>query len=105
MTKQDYELLGRYEMHFVRAMESSYCRYIPLSDMKRMVEIYKQTSPNAHYNIACAKCKLNLLKDVGRLYFAEKEKRTNKKHGSKREKQAKSCAKRDGLGVGERTTA
>lgn len=78
MTKEDFNYLSKFEIHFARAIESGYCRYIATDDMKRIAEIY-QALTSAHVNIVCPKCKLALLRDIGRLYYAEKTRREEKK--------------------------
>lgn len=110
MTDLDFDFLAQYEAHYKRAIESSYCRYIPLPDLKRMADIYRSIYASVRFNMACAKCKLQLLKDVGELYYTEKERREQlkkKKYGEtrKRKEQTESKAEGDVLGVGEGATA
>lgn len=78
MTTDDYNYLAKFEIHFARAIESGYCRYIATADMKRIAEIY-QALTSAHVNIVCPKCKLALLRDIGRLYYAERARREERK--------------------------
>lgn len=78
MTQDDYNYLAKFEIHFARAIESGYCRYIATADMKRIAEIY-QALTSTHVNIVCPKCKLALLRDIGRLYYAERARREEKK--------------------------
>lgn len=78
MTTDDFNYLAKFEIHFARAIESGYCRYIATADMKRIAEIY-QALTSARVNIVCPKCKLALLRDVGRLYYAEKTRREEEK--------------------------
>lgn len=86
MTTDDFNYLAKFEIHFARAIESGYCRYIATADMKRIADIY-QALTSAHVNIVCPKCKLALLRDIGRLYYAERARREEKK--VKREKAKK----------------
>lgn len=87
MTNDDFNYLAKFELHFARAIESGYCRYIATTELKRIADIY-QSITSARVNIVCPKCKLALLRDVGRLYYAEKQRREGEKK-SKRVKREK----------------
>lgn len=88
MTTEQYTFLQTMESHLLRALESNYCRYIPQRDMMHIADILKEHNPSGHTNIVCPKCKLSVLKEVARLYLAEREVRIKKakKNGNKTKK-------------------
>lgn len=97
MTTEQYTFLQTMEPHLLRALKSNYCRYIPQRDMMQIANILKAHNPSAHTNIVCPKCKLSVLKEVARLYLAERELRTKKvkKNGNKTKKNVQRAEPQD----------
>lgn len=86
MTTEQFTFLQSLELHLLRALESSYCRYVPQRDMQRIVDILKEYNPSLRVNLSCSRCKLSLLRDAAKLYIAERDRRAanNKKSYGKR---------------------
>lgn len=72
--KNDLEILSKYESWFRTAVNCDYIRALWESDFKILVPIYeKWTGRNPKLNNTCGKCKLNFMKEFGKLYFKNKE--------------------------------
>lgn len=75
-TDEQFAELAKYEDHFRTATQGNWARNIPLPEAKRIRAIYEEASKTRFpLNMACATCRLNLLKRAGKLYFADKEAR------------------------------
>ena len=86
MTTEQFTFLQSFELHLRRALESSYCRYVPQRDMQRIADIIKEHNPSVRINLSCSRCKLSLLRDAARLYIDERDRlaANNKKNHGKR---------------------
>lgn len=74
LTKEQIKELEPYERHFTTAVRSQFVRYPGMAALTKMHEIYKGIVPNApRLNAGCATCAYNLVRDLGNIYFADKE--------------------------------
>lgn len=75
-TDEQFAELSKYEDHFRTAIQGNWARNIPLPEAKRIRAIYEAAGKTRFpLNMACATCRLNLLKRAGKLYFADKDER------------------------------
>ena len=76
MTEEQYNALAPYEQNFKTALECQYSRYPGADGVDTMFRIWKEiTNTRMNLNRTCSVCILNLVKNLGRLYFAEKTRR------------------------------
>lgn len=74
LTQEQIKELEPYERHFTTAVRSQFVRYPGMAALTKMHDIYKGIVPNApRLNTGCATCAYNLVKDLGTIYFADKE--------------------------------
>lgn len=72
--KNDLQILSKYESWFYSAVHCDYIRALWDNDMKVLIQIYeKWTGKKSNVNKSCGKCKLNFMKEFGKLYFKNKE--------------------------------
>lgn len=73
-TKEEYKWLSQYEEHFHTALFADWARGIGSTATAQMTEIYNRATGNTRRtNAGCGVCVLSLLKDAGRLWYADKE--------------------------------
>lgn len=71
--KSDYIKLSYLENKFRTAIDSRFCTGLIKNDLDACAEIYRETlGRNASLN--CSSCVLQMMTQVGRLYFGYKEK-------------------------------
>ena len=78
MTFNDEQMavLAKYEQNFETATKTNWSRYPGRDALEEILATLKDaTGDRRRLNAACGVCYLNLLKDTGRLYFADKEAR------------------------------
>ena len=76
MTEEQYNALAPYEPNFKTALECNYSRYPGQEGVTTMFNIYRDlTHTRMNLNRSCSVCILNLVKSLGKLYFAEKTRR------------------------------
>lgn len=76
MTDEQYNALAPFEPNFKTALEVNYSRYPGAAAIDTMFNIHRAlTNSRLSLNRSCSVCILNLVKSVGRLYFAEKARR------------------------------
>lgn len=76
MTDEQFAALAPYEQNFETALKVNYSRYPGMAAIDMMFRIYRDlTKSRININRSCSVCVLNLVKNVGKLYFAEKERR------------------------------
>ena len=76
MTDDQFAALTPYEHHFETALKANYSRYPGVPAIDTMFRIFRElTGSRIYLNRSCSACVLNLVKNVGKLYFAEKERR------------------------------
>lgn len=74
LTEEEYMALVPFEKHMETALRAGWSRNPGLSALDTMQRIYNRVSKSAlKINKGCGVCILNLLKDVGRIYFADKK--------------------------------
>lgn len=74
LTEEEFRALEPYEKHMETALRAGWSRNPGLSALDTMQRIYNRVSKSAlKINKGCGVCILNLLKDVGRIYFADKK--------------------------------
>ena len=76
MTDEQFNTLAQYEPNFKTALECNYSRYPGQEGVTTMFNIYRDlTHTRMNLNRSCSDCILNLVKSLGKLYFAEKTRR------------------------------
>ena len=76
MTEEQFDTLAQYEPNFESALKANYSRYPGREGVDTMFRIYREiTNTRMNLNRTCSVCILNLVKNLGRLYFAEKTRR------------------------------
>lgn len=74
LTEEEYMALEPFEKHMETALRAGWSRNPGVSALDTMQRIYNRVSKSAlKINKGCGVCILNLLKDVGRIYFADKK--------------------------------
>ena len=77
------------------AVNSSWARHPGRDNLARMTDIYNAaTGQHRRTNASCQHCEVSFLKDIGRLYFAEKEARANAVQEEPKKKPAKKTTKK-----------
>lgn len=73
LTKEQLEALAPYEPYFETAIRSRWSRYPGTEAMRLIHRIYTDaTGAKVRLNTVCGACRLRLLRDTGKLYFADK---------------------------------
>lgn len=73
-TKAEYTELSQWETYLARMRDSGNCPKPPRSALERMKTILKAHFPlYPNKDTGCARCIMELLTDVGRHYFADKQ--------------------------------
>lgn len=76
MTEEQFDTLAQYEPNFESALKANYSRYPGQEGVTTMFNIYRDlTHTRMNLNRSCSVCILNLVKSLGKLYFAEKTRR------------------------------
>lgn len=70
--ENDYEKVKGYEPKFRTAIDSRYVSGLIQDDLKVIAEVYQQTL-NRRASLNCGACVLQMMTQVGRLYFTYKE--------------------------------
>lgn len=82
-TEEQMKELSVWEPNMRTAVRSNWARGIGSTAARRMNEIYNAaTGAKGTVNASCAGCMLNLLRDVGRLYFAQKDAKESEKESA-----------------------
>lgn len=77
LTEEEFKALEPYEKNMGTAVRASWASNPGSSALDLMQTVYGRVSGTAKkINKGCGTCILNLLKDVGRIYFADKEEKT-----------------------------
>lgn len=81
LTTNQYEALAPYEAYFKTAVNSNWARHPGQTALEAIHSVYTQvTKEPRRLNGSCQSCILNLLKDMGTIYLADKEEIINKKN-------------------------
>ena len=76
LTEEEFKALEPYEKNMGTAVRASWASNPGSSALDLMQTVYGRVSGTAKkINKGCGTCILNLLKDIGRIYFADKEER------------------------------
>lgn len=76
-TEEQFKTLSKYEEHFNTAVNADWSRYPGSVALDEIHSIYCfVTGDTRRNNKSCSHCILNLLKDCGKLYFQDKEERS-----------------------------
>lgn len=79
LSNEQMESLAPYERHFKTAIEAGWSRHPGSSALDLMNDIYTQvTGIRQRLNRGCSSCIMNLIKDVGAIYFADLKERAYK---------------------------
>lgn len=79
LTKEQFEALQPYEQHFETAVNARWSRFPGSSALDLMNSIRtKVTGMEKRLNKSCSTCILGLLREMGTIYFADKEEMTAK---------------------------
>lgn len=87
-TKDDYDLVKKYEKDFTRAIESRYCTGLLKEELEVVSKVYIATL-NRQANLSCGGCVLQMMTSVGRLYFAYKKEAAAAEEELKKEKKTR----------------
>lgn len=73
LTKEQIEALAPYEVMFRTAVNASWCSYPGQAGIDKMLSIWNSITGSPYpYKRGCGNCLLNLVRDMGNLYFAAK---------------------------------
>ena len=73
---EQFQTLAKYEGYFTDAVRANWCRYPGHAALVTVHAILKDaTGDRRRLNTSCGVCTLNLMRDAGRLYFADKDAR------------------------------
>lgn len=79
MTDEQYKELTEYETQLRSAAYSNFCRFITIERKKRLSELYAAIfNKKSNMMNGCGTCALREMKEMGLLYFKEKEIRDRK---------------------------
>lgn len=74
LTQKQMAYLSKFESNMQTAVRSNWTSPLSASDLQGVADIFNEvTGQNRRANANCASCILELLTDVGRIYFAQKE--------------------------------
>ena len=100
--QKDLEILAKYEPWFHSAVYSDYMRALWKSDFDILIPIYeKWTGAKAKGNMTCPKCKLNFIRELGKLYYKNKEyeKQSKQTEGESHSEERESIRQTDPTGT------
>lgn len=73
LTPEQLETLAPMERYFKQAVEASWCSYPGQENIKTMLRTWEDlTGTQYPYKPGCSHCLMNLVRDMGTLYFAAK---------------------------------
>lgn len=74
LTKEQMDFLKPYEGRMETATKSNWASAVSQTELEGITQILNQvTGGNRRANANCASCILEILTDIGRIYFAQKE--------------------------------
>ena len=73
LTQEQMTYLSRFEGNMLTAVRSNWTSPLSASDLQMVADIYNKVTGQSRRANACASCILELLTDMGRIYFAQKE--------------------------------
>ena len=73
-TKEQLEFLSVYEDRFHTAIHLNYYRNVTNAALNKIANVYDEaTGTKTNRNFGCSACIMNYLREVGKLYFKDKE--------------------------------
>lgn len=73
LTQEQLEALAPYERNFEQAVKAAWCSYPGQAGIDTMLDIWRSlTGIGYPYQPGCPNCLLNLVRDIGTIYFAQK---------------------------------
>lgn len=73
-SKSQYEALAPFEEKFRIMRDAHYCRRLPKSEVETLWEIRRAATGNSQkVNGNCANCVMELVKEMSRMWFEDKE--------------------------------
>lgn len=104
MTDEQFNALAPFEDRFRTAVHDGWCRYPGLAALQTMAAVYTAvTGQGVRINSGCSRCVLHIVQDAGRIFFAEKDRRTAEET-AKKEKTADNTAKKKTAAKRKETT-
>lgn len=74
LTAAQIKALEPYERNFHQATEAAWCSYPGQAGINLMLEVWTDLTGTAYpYKPGCPNCLINLVRDLGTLYFAQKD--------------------------------
>lgn len=74
LTEEQFKTLSKYERYLQTAVRSNWARYPGITALQEIHSVYIQlTKDQTKLRTTCATCILRLLKDLGAIYFKDKE--------------------------------
>ena len=74
LTAEQVLELQPYERHFTQATRAAWCSYPGQAGIAKMLDIWESLSGSKYpYQPGCSNCLLNLVRDLGTIYFAQKD--------------------------------
>lgn len=105
ITKKQMAYLSKFESNMQTAVRSNWTSSLSASDLQGVADIFNEvTGQNRRANANCASCILELLTDMGRIYFAQKE-AESKAQSTRVGKSSTKVAKVAGVAVKTKITA
>ena len=91
---EQFQTLAKYEGYFTDAVRANWCRYPGHAALVTVHAILKDaTGDRRRLNTSCGVCTLNLMRDAGRLYFADKDARIAAENDKKAAELTQAAAK------------
>lgn len=73
-TKQQLDTLSAYEDRFRSSLYFDYYRNLSANSLERIADVYDEaTGKKTQRNWSCGTCIMNYLREVGKIYFKDKE--------------------------------
>ena len=95
LTKEQYEILKKYERNLKTAVYSDYSRNMMTKDLKTILGIYDDVTEIPHsISFSCGSCQLGLLKRIGKIYFQYEDKLKKEAEEAKKSKNVKKTVKK-----------
>lgn len=74
LTADQVRLLAPYERNFRQATEAAWCSYPGQAGINQMLDVWTSLTGSQYpYRAGCPNCLLNLVRDIGTIYFAQKD--------------------------------
>ena len=74
LTQEQLEALAPYERNFEQAVKAAWCSYPGQAGIDTMLDVWRSlTGIGYPYQPGCPNCLLNLVRDIGTIYFAQKD--------------------------------